>query len=61
MDECAVQIDNCTKSRSTCQNTLGTYMCECLPGFYGLHCQYGMQLVRIQHGVHCNVDRLFYR
>ena len=34
MDECVLEIDDCD-SNATCNNTIGSFECECLPDFTG--------------------------
>ena len=34
IDECAEELHNCD-SNATCSNTIGSFECECLPGFTG--------------------------
>ena len=34
VDECAQEQDNCG-SNATCTNTIGSFECQCLPGFTG--------------------------
>ena len=34
IDECALGLDNCSPS-ATCINSIGSFQCECLPGYSG--------------------------
>lgn len=34
IDECDLDIDNCDEN-ARCTNTIGSFVCECLPGFTG--------------------------
>ena len=35
VDECTLGQDNCDPSRAICNNTIGSFECECLHGFTG--------------------------
>ena len=35
VDECCLGRDNCDPSSAACTNTIGSFECECLPGFTG--------------------------
>ena len=35
IDECCLGQDNCDPNSATCTNTIGSFECECLPGFTG--------------------------
>ena len=35
VDECALGRGNCDPIGATCANTIGSFECECLPGFIG--------------------------
>ena len=33
IDECSESTDTCDKGTSTCKNTVGSFTCQCLPGY----------------------------
>ena len=63
INECELELDNCSPN-AACTNTMGSFECECLPGFSGDGMTCEGQYIQQQHCVpstFCdNVNNSFY-